>query len=143
VRGVFSILLGAAMLSSGCGGQSAGPQTYPVTGSVKRGGQPVAGAMVQFTPTAKDPVIAGAQVTTAEDGAFDVSLILEQGKSTKRGLPAGEYAVTVTKLEAGPGAASLDNPPRNVLPTKYASIESTPLEATVKAEGENRFDFEL
>jgi len=63
--------------------------------------------------------------------------------ATKRGLSAGEYRITVVKMEAAPGGASFDKPPKNVLPAKFASIETTPLMETVKADGENRFDFAL
>jgi len=138
-------LLSVALLIAlaGCGANSEGPQTYPVTGTVTMGGQPVAGAMVAFTPDANQTGRVPGQASTDEDGEYDISIFLEQGKSTKRGLPAGEYRITVVKMEAAPGAASFDKPPKNVLPSKFASAESTPLKETVKADGENRFDIAL
>jgi hypothetical protein len=132
----------ACLISGGCESAPDGPQTYPVTGVVTQGGQPVQDALVAFTPADGEAISAGAQVRTAEDGEFDVSITLDQGKSTQRGLPTGKYSVTVVKMETA-GDASLDNPPKNVLPAKYASPATTPLEAVVQPDGENQFKFEL
>lgn len=133
-------LLTVALL--GCGGKTGGPTTYPVTGVVTQNGQPVAGAVVQFMPTAADST-ASAQAQTADDGTFTVEVTFDMGKTTQPGLPAGDYKVTITKMEAPAGAPSLTRPPKNSLPPKYAMVESTPLSAAVKAEGENRFEFPL
>ncbi len=127
----------------GCGAKSDGPETYPVTGVVTLKGAPVDGAVLQFTPTSPDAGIAGAQVMTNPDGAFEVKINLEMGKTTKTGLPPGDYKVAVTKLQMAPGQTAPNIPPKNVLPPEYATIESTPLTATVKPEAENRFEFPL
>lgn len=140
-----SSLLATALLAAaalGCGGESPGPTTYPVTGVVTQNGQPVAGAVIQFTPTAADST-ASAQAQTAADGTFTVEITFDKGRTTQPGLPAGDYKVTITKMQAPAGAPSLARPPKNSLPPKYAMVESTPLNATVKAEGENRFEYPL
>jgi hypothetical protein len=131
------------LIAAGCGGKSEGPVTYPVTGVVTLGGTPVENAAVQFTPTSPDLGIAGAQASTKSDGTFDVKIELNMGQTSKPGLPAGEYRVTVTKFEAVPGQITLSKPPQNTLPPKYAAVESTPLTTTVKADGENHFEFPL
>jgi hypothetical protein len=136
------LALAAIALVSGCGKAGMGRATFPVTGVVTMGGKPVEGALVQFTPAAGEAGFAGAQTQTDAEGAFDVSVMLEGGKESQRGLPAGEYRVSVTKMEYA-GAAAIDRPPKNVLPAKYQSAESTPLTATVTADGENHFEFPL
>lgn len=133
------VLFSAAV---GCGKSVEGPETYPVTGVVTLNGAPVADALVQFTPITPDGVIAGAQTSTGADGVFNVKLELEMGKSSKEGLPPGEYRVVVTKLELPGGQPSLSNPPKNTLPPKYATSETTPLQAIVKPQV-NHFEFEL
>jgi hypothetical protein len=116
---------------------------------VTRSGKPLAGALVEFTPAGGSPEggiaagMAGAQAQTDSEGAYSMSIMLDNGKRTKVGLPAGDYVVTIRKLEFPGGAASATQPPKNVLPADYASTDSTPLKATVKADGDNRFDFSL
>jgi hypothetical protein len=127
----------------GCGAKSEGPETYPVTGVVTLKGAPVDGAVLQFTPTSPDAGIAGAQAMTKPDGAFEVTINLDMGKTTKAGLPPGDYKVAITKLQAAPGQTGPNIPPKNVLPPEYATIESSPLTATVKADGENHLEFPL
>jgi hypothetical protein len=136
------------MLATGCG-SDAGPDTYPVTGTVTRSGKPLAGALVEFSPAGGSVEggiaagMAGAQAQTDEQGAYALSIMLDNGKTTKEGLPAGDYVVTIRKLEFPGGAASATQPPKNVLPAEYAATDSTPLKATVKEDGDNRFDFPL
>jgi hypothetical protein len=141
MRYVFALLL--LTVSIGCGKQASGPATFPVTGVVTLAGSPVEGANVQFKPTSPDLGIAGAQATTRPDGTFDVKIELDMGKTSKQGLPAGEYKVAITKLELPTGQTTATRPPKNVLPPQYATIESSPLTATVKADGENKLDFPL
>jgi hypothetical protein len=142
------IWFGLALLA-GCGGAVKGPATYPVTGAVMMGGKPVADALVEFTPASASAEggisagMAGAQAQTDADGKYTMSTMLAQGKTTVPGLAAGDYVVTVRKMEFPGGAASATRPPKNVLPAKYASTNSSPLKATVKADGEKTFDFAL
>lgn len=137
---LVSLLLGMVV---GCGKQSAGPTTYPVAGLVTLAGAPVGGANVQFTPTSPDLGIAGAQATTNADGTFEVQIQLDMGKTSKDGLPAGDYRVAITKLELPQGQSTATKAPKNVLPAKYAMADASQLTATVKADGENRFEFPL
>lgn len=127
----------------GCGAKSEGPETYPVTGVVTLKGAPVDGAVLQFTPTSPEAGIAGAQVMTKPDGTFEVTINLNMGKTTKTGLPPGDYKIAITKFQVAPGQSAPNIPPKNVLPPEYATIESSPLTAKVKADGENHFEFPL
>jgi hypothetical protein len=131
------------LLALGCGAKPEGPETYPVTGVVTLKGAPVDGAILQFTPMSPDVGIAGAQSTSRSDGTFDVKISLENGKVTKDGLPSGDYKVAITKLQLTPGQTAPNIPPKNILPPQYATIESSPLTATVKADGENKLEFPL
>lgn len=91
-------LFGAALLVVGCGGekgQPAFPELVPVKGVVKKGGAPVSGGVVKFTP---DPdtaeFLVNAEVGT--DGTFTLSTVRTTDKSGERkpGAAAGKYAVT-------------------------------------------------
>jgi hypothetical protein len=139
----FSMLLG-------CGGESTAPTTFPITGAVTADGKPVGGALVQFhpvnadySPLAADARAAGGQATTGDDGSYTVEATFDMGKSNVRGLPAGAYLVTVVKMDAGSGPASLDRPPKNVLDPRYAQTSTTPVKVTVEPGGQHKFDVTL
>jgi hypothetical protein len=138
--GALAVML---IMFVGCAEKTAGPDTYSVTGVVTQAGKPVNGAVVQFSPTSTDLGSAGAQASTAADGKFELFLELEMGQAKKRGLPAGEYRVAITKLEIPDKFTTMMGAPKNLLPTKYGALETTPLTAIVKAEGENHFEFPL
>jgi hypothetical protein len=137
----------AALMASALGCSSPeGPRVYSVTGSVTQGGQPVDGAVLAFIPAdAGDSGAAaiGGQAQTGSDGKFEVTGSTNQGRDTLPGLPPGEYKVTVMKMEATAGAPAVDAPPKNLLPPEYAMVESTPVSATVTAEGPNTVDVPL
>jgi hypothetical protein len=87
-----------AALLVGCGGggsQPAFPDLYPAKGVVKRGGQPVAGGSVRFTPEPDRPeFLVNAEV--GPDGTFSLSTVRTTDKAGERkpGAPAGRYRVT-------------------------------------------------
>jgi len=114
-----------------------------LTGTVTLDGTPVAGADVTFLPSSRDSAIVGGNAFTNDDGSYEATIFVDGGKTTKRGLPAGEYHVEVMKLEQATGNASLSKPPRNVLPSRYGSVQSSGLTVTVSYEGENQHDFHL
>ena len=127
----------------GCGSGSSGPVTYPVAGKVTLGGAPVAGATVFFAPVSSEAGATSAAAQTEPDGSFNVKIELEMGKSSKEGLPAGDYRISVIKLENQAGEPSLSKPPKNTLPEKYASPETSNLSASIKADGENVVELTL
>ncbi len=133
--GALTISVAAAV--AGCGGDKSGMTVYPVIGTVTQSGQPVVGALVGFAPAGTIEGFAGAQVQTEADGNFEVTISATKGRAQQRGLPAGEYRISVIKMESPGGAPSLDHPPKNILPEKYATPESSGLTTTVKAEGDN------
>lgn len=135
----FAALL-TLVAAVGCGRGAAGPVTYPVGGKVTLGGAPVAGATVFFAPVTS---VGGAAAQTGADGSFNVKIELEMGKSSKEGLPAGDYRISVIKLENQAGEPSLTKPPKNTLPQKYASPETSNLSASIKSDGENFIELAL
>jgi hypothetical protein len=144
------LLCGAIAILAGCGSAN-GPKTYPVSGIVTLNGKPVADALVQFSAASSPssgsiemaPGMAGAQSRTDAEGRYVMSISLDRGKTTRLGLPAGDYAVTVVKMEFPGGRPNPTTPPKNTLPPKYASAQSSQLKATVTPDGENKFDFPL
>jgi hypothetical protein len=144
----FLAIVAIAAAIVGCGAAS-GPATYPVTGTVTLDGKPVENAVVAFASAGQAPADAktgaalGGQTRTDAEGHYTMSVVLDRGKTTRQGLPAGDYVVTVTKMEFPGGVQSPTSPPKNVLPPKYATEQATPLKATVKPDGENKFNFPL
>jgi hypothetical protein len=128
---------------SGCGASARGPTTYPVTGEVKLNGAPVAGADVAFTVQDQGGGATPAQAVTDASGRFEVATMFDQGKITKPGMTAGEYAVTVTQLEQQTATSVPTQKPKNLLPEQYASTETSGLSATVTPEGAGHFVFDL
>jgi hypothetical protein len=93
-RAVAPVLV---VLLAGCGGgnQPAFPDLHPVKGVVKRGGQPVAGGSVRFTPEPDRPeFLVNAEV--GPDGTFSLTTVRTTDKSGERkpGAAAGAYRVT-------------------------------------------------
>lgn len=146
-----TITLGLAVLT-GCSDSAPkreGPPTYPVSGVVTQGGSPVAGATVRFELADGSKSSSG---RTDAQGKY-VLATFEAGDGA---LP-GDYRVTIVKMEGGGSgqAVSEDDPNytgadeadegaeiKNLLPEKYAKVETSELTATV-TQGENTFNFQL
>jgi len=79
----------------GGNGQPAFPDLAPVSGVVKRGGSPVSGGTLKFTP---DPDTADFLTNSdvGTDGTFTLTTVRTTDKSGERkpGVAAGKYAVT-------------------------------------------------
>jgi hypothetical protein len=87
-----------AALLVGCGGdggQPAFPDLHPVKGVLKRGGQPVVGGSVRFTPEPDRPGFA-VNSEVGPDGTFSLSTVRTTDKAGERrsGAPTGKYRVT-------------------------------------------------
>ncbi len=158
---VWVSLLTFAMLA-GCG-SSSGPKTYKVTGTVTMNGKPVEGAVVTFLSTEKQKDAVG---STNAKGEFKLSTF-----GPGDGALPGSYKITITKLDspaapaastpppgtiasgeisesyvppsAGGGGNTKSNAPKNLLPAKYSSDQTSGLVATVAENDRNKFDFEL
>lgn len=134
----LTVVLLAFALTSACGSNS-GLDLFPAEGTVQYEGQPVAGATVVFTPATKsDESQKDAQAETDENGHFAIQTF--DGTAYHSGVKPGEYVVSVTKLEL---PKDMRGQPKHVLPKRYRSTSTTTLKATVSADEETPFDFEL
>ncbi len=154
---LFSFLIFGCLVVSALGcGQSSGPNVQYVHGVVTLDGAPIEGATVSFSP--EDSKGIGASGMTQSDGSFTLNA---QAAKPGAGTVAGEYAVTVRKVEMpefpdiGPddpryGTAEQEKlereanqaKPKVIVPEKYNTPESSPLHAEVVS-GKNEFQFDL
>lgn len=163
---LFGSFIASLIALSGCGGADSNrPQTYPVSGTVTQGGQPVADANVTFH--LRDGSRSALGVTDA-GGNFKLTTFVAND-----GAVAGEHEVTVTKYdrpavvargtgplvdtaEAGEGGDAKEDEPasrtaprgetpdaKSMLSAKYADPATSGLTATVSNSGANTFDFQL
>ncbi|HEY7428712.1 MAG TPA: hypothetical protein VH682_31065 [Gemmataceae bacterium] len=118
----------------GCGD---GLKRVPVQGKITAKGQPLENATVQFIPAGSTQGEGGMGVSD-NDGNFT----LIGSRAGAKGVVAGEYKVRVSRLLARDGtplpadAKQADNPGcKESVPVPYASLEATPLKATVPEAG--------
>lgn len=145
----------------GCGGgdgASGGVPVFPVSGSVKMLGSPLANATVAFAPQGDQPTAVG---TTDAQGNFQLTTY-EFGD----GAAEGSYKIVISKSsapagggggggqegdhEAAEAAASVHSAVKKegestaqLVPAQYTSGAETPLTAEVKSSGENVFNLEI
>ncbi len=141
--GVLAGLLLVALVVSGCG--AGRPKTVKVTGTVTYRGQPLEGARVMFNCAGGRP----ASATTDASGRFKLETF-----GSEDGAVLGDHTVTVSKYVAIPGSAapgagqddmrSPGAPPvRQAVPARYTTPGTSPLKASVTAQGPNDFTFDL
>jgi hypothetical protein len=144
---------------AGCGG---GPNVYPVSGSVRLKGKPLAGATVTFAPVGEGRA---AVATTEPDGTFRLNTNLPGGSGGSGALP-GDYKVTVSKFvppdgmteaeyekKAAADAAKRESGAYNpdvslpakveTVPPGYSDGAKTKLKAAVTSGGPNEFSFDI
>jgi hypothetical protein len=134
VMNLFKVQVLALALTAfvGC---SEGPQRIPVKGTVNLDGKPLATGNLLMTPLKKGPV-AGCDI---KDGSFEMP--------SERGPGPGEYRVEITAYR--PTGNKVFDTDLNVatetlepiVPARYNT--ATELTATVSAETENEFTFDL
>lgn len=140
-----SLAVSAAL---GCSGGSKGsnPNGRPASGTVTYKSTPVEGATVSFI-----------SATSSAYGQTDAEGKFKLRAADGENVALGEYQVLVVKKEQLPAQAESspenyvppdDNAPpppepKDLLPTKYATQQTTPLKETVKADGPNEFTISL
>lgn len=103
-------------------------------------GKPVVEAIVVFNPKDSDgQSVLASQGKTDENGRFELRTYLGDD-DYKSGVQAGEYIVTVTKLEI---VQDMRTKPKHLLPAKYRATKTSDLSAVVTSDGENDFDLTL
>jgi hypothetical protein len=120
------------------------PSLQEVRVTVLQNGSPVSDAVVMF-----EPVADGQRHASGTTDAAGVAVMRTDNEFD--GVPAGEYAVKISKNEtyetgktevndAGESVAVLDT--KNLLPEKYASFVTSGLKVTISNEPEE-FEFDL
>jgi hypothetical protein len=151
----WATLIFATLLLSGCTPESSNPKTYPVTGTVTKGGKPVSGAQVVFVSVEQNGQSAFA--TTDSSGKYQLMTF-----EPNDGAVPGTYVIKVSKYEEGatPPSGETRNltpeeeeklynpdekappPPKNELPEKYASEVTSGFKHTVPTAA-STFDMDL
>jgi hypothetical protein len=133
---LLSLLICSLLVSGGCSGR---PKNVAkkVSGVVTVGGQPIADAIVTFTPKEGSPSIG----RTDAQGKYNL-IWSQQGKRVIEGAQIGDHTVTIRTFQFGDSTAKPPKPeiPEKI-PFKYRQEGGFP-KATVKA-GENTINFEL
>lgn len=120
---VWLLLLALA----GCGGS----EVVVTTGTVTQDGKPLANALIAFLPEG-DTLGNGGAAKTGPDGKY--TLVPSQGG---KGLPPGQYKVTISRLlrpdgsEPDPNTPPIRSDARETLPAIYSNRDETTLKATV------------
>lgn len=137
--------LATIALAVGCssGGDVDGRmKVYPVSGTVKVGGQPAAGARVVFygaTPELTGPGTVSPAAETDESGVFHL-----RSYEPQDGAPAGKFNVTVAWPEEVPEGVDPEvNRPKDRLKNRYLDPEKSGLTAEVPEGGIELPPFEL
>ena len=150
----LTLVSALTLFSVGCG--QSGPAVEYVKGVVTLDGTPLEGATVFFSPKGSGGI--GAAGMTQPDGSFTLNA---KGAKPSAGTAAGDYSVTVTKVEM-PEFPNIteDDPrygtpehdrlnqeagrakPKAIVPEKYNSAETSPFTAKVES-GSNTFTFDI
>ncbi len=135
--------------SVGCGGGPEIPKTVTVKGKVIYQEKPVADALVGFVSKLDNKDVFPAHGTTNADGEFTLATYIDPQHEVSGATP-GEFSVTVTKNEQQDMTKIMEefknNPAmefKKLVPEKYTDAKASPLTATVKADGDNTFEFKL
>lgn len=136
---MLSVALAAMVFVAGCGpAVPETPEVVPVKGTVTFDGQPLGKAVISFQPTASGR---GASAISNDDGSFAPSSF-----SSGDGLVPGSYGITVTKYPSAAAGVGADmdsedytgedtaaDDPKNELPAKYETRDSSGLTVEVKS----------
>lgn len=142
---ILPFLVLSLVVMAGCGSSL---RTWPVEGTIKLDGKPLAEADVRFTPVENQGRDAAFAITD-EQGHYQLQTT--RGKAEGGALP-GEYKVTVIKSVLKPNGQKILNPETgkiepdvdavNILPPIYQEPDKTPLTVTVDKKSQT-FDFDL
>jgi hypothetical protein len=134
-RSLFVALPGLVVTFAGTACDRSAPvAVYPVRGQVFYEGKPAVRARVSFHALGNPELRSGAPMALVEeDGSFRLST-----RRAYDGIPAGEYAVTITWPSATKQQNGFNAGP-DLLDGRYADPNSTPLRARV-SEGQNELE---
>ena len=129
-RSFRALAVSALFLSAGCSQGPKAPTTVPVSGTIKYNGQPLAQATVSFIQKGVTDVTARqhpAHATTDDQGRYTL-LTFVNPKEFPGAVP-GDYAVTVSKVEAAGGGGEW-----NAEEAYKQMQQNTPKEGSMNAE---------
>lgn len=126
--------IAVALLAAGCGdgNQPGFPDLHPVTGVVTKGGSPVSGGVVKFTPVPDNPdFLINSEV--GPDGTFSLSTVrtTDTRGERKPGVAPGQYTVTYIPV-AGDQTAGYQPP---VTLPDPVTVEAKANELTIELSG--------
>jgi len=152
-----TVLLGLVALAIGCSGDTGASKkatVYKVKGKVTYLGNPIAGAMVAYSPQGSQPAAIG---KTNDEGVYNLTTY-----RAGDGAAEGDFKVLVSLIEVEAPATSDaphgTDPNQNytishagkpkksgggILPAIYSDAAKSPLSAKVQSSGPNEFNFEL
>lgn len=142
---IFCLICVLLVAATGCG-QGKVP-TNMVEGIVTMDGVPLAGASITFSPVVKD---AGMIAVGTSDASGNFTLQTQLG-AVGKGTTAGEYTVTVMKVESIPtgktqktdsGGTFQESTEKMVVPAVYTMVSTTPLKQTI-VKGLNKVEIKL
>ena len=149
VRTALPLLAGVSLLFSfvGCSRDPTMPKLGKVHGKVTYEGKPVDSGTVTFNPILGKGGETGQNATgqIESDGSYEMTTF-----NTGDGAILGQHVVAVVVREKGSENQGKPKPdstidytmPKIVTPSKYVSVETSPLRYTVR-EGDNTFDIDL
>ncbi|MGL4555710.1 MAG: hypothetical protein ACRC33_31470 [Gemmataceae bacterium] len=148
MRGMMAVAALSCVALCGCG--DGGPRLVPVSGRVTLDGKALAGKTLKFVPEPKVPGL-GAGASTDADGKYTLLAIRPGATTDVKGVPPGEYKVTVnepmfpidlavqdsgsTEPTPAVGLPAAKPAGKGGIPAVYTSVELTPLKVTVPAAG--------
>lgn len=141
-RGLWLFLLASLLGVVGCSG-GGDDGLLPVGGTIKLDGTAIANVTVVFIPQGNTAGHGGTGVT---DAGGQYQLTSPHGK---KGLPPGEYKVTVSRRlnpdgsPPAPNEMPIESQARETLPPKYSDKDKTELNAKLAADDKKQFDFDL
>jgi hypothetical protein len=122
---------------AGCAGEEQA-SVFPVSGKVTYRGKPLDTGRVVFNPLGNGLELAEGDIQP--DGSYRLKT-----ESGAEGAAPGEYKVTVHAFTPGVGEEGVDanyKPPKPLVPSKYLSMDASPLSKTVEKK-ENVIDLAL
>jgi hypothetical protein len=122
----------AWVVLSGCGGNSDGPPTVPVSGSLAIDGKPVAKGSVHFHPATGRPATG-----IVQDGRFTLTTYQDRD-----GGIAGINKVAVEVVEEVPLKGG-DTASKSLIAAKYASPDESGIEVEIPAAGYKNLQIDI
>ena len=148
-QSILGLLLIGSLVFVGCGPKGRTLRVEYVEGVITLDGQPVSGVLVTFIPQNEGD---GTEAAGGYSNAKGMYKLSSMNGDPGRGAVAGEYIVTISKIEVHDpkanmsyeeaAASKLESTQKQLLPAIYQDRKNTPLSATI-VKGKNRFDFDV